>query len=168
MKTSITIILGATVTALLAGHATAAMVLAPVGPNPFGLRNPAASGQLQVFSALEGHSEGNDPAWFQHTGYYLYNSHGRLLRHVDNTVGYYARAPRLISLPAGKYLVKAQAKDAFWLEAPVVIKPGQTTDIHLDGDWRLPASTPKADLVSAPAGYPVGWRFPAPQMAGEN
>jgi hypothetical protein len=168
MKPGIIIILGAAVTALLLDHATAAVILAPVGPNPSGLRNPATTGQLEVFSALKWRTEGNNPPWHQHTGYYLYNEQGRELRRVDNTVGYYAQAPRIISLPAGRYLVKARAKSIFWLKVPVVIQPGAVTKVHLDGNWKPLANTSATEVVSAPAGYPVGWRSNLASATGTN
>jgi len=158
MKTCRTIMLGAAVTLWLFCKSSAAVVPAMVGPNPFSPQNSSASGQLEVFSALEGRSEGNNPSWHQHADYYLCDQQGRHLRHVDNTVGYYAQAPRVITLPPGKYLVKAPAKDALWLEVPVVIESGRITKVHLDGDWKLPADTSETKFVDAPAGYPVGWR----------
>ena len=82
----------------------------------------------------------------------------RELERVGNTVGYYARAPRIITLRPGRYVVKTLAKDYVWMEVPVVIEPGRITRVHLDAAWRPPAPASKAELVCAPAGYPVGWR----------
>jgi hypothetical protein len=78
--------------------------------------------------------------------------------HVDNNTGYYSENPRLINLPSGKYIVEARAKDMLQAKVPVVIKPGEVTRVHLDGNWQPLAETPKTELVKAPAGYPVGWR----------
>lgn len=161
MKASISLMLGA-VLALLPGLVSAAPVLAAVGPNPYAPQTVSTGGHLEVFSALEGHSEGDNPPWYQHADYYLLDRQGRELRHVYNVVGYYAQAPRPVALSAGQYLVKAPAKNGCWLEVPVVIEPGRTTRVHLDGDWKYPAGTPGAALVDSPAGYPVGWRYGAP------
>jgi len=87
---------------------------------------------------------------------------------VDNTIGYYARAPRRVTLPAGRYLVKAQAKDYFWVDVPVIIERGQTTRVHLDDNWKLPAETPKTELVSFPNGNPVGWQAESTRKIGVN
>ena len=159
MRTYYVLILGAICASLLVGRATAATTLPPVGPNPSGLQSQSASGELEVFSKLEGHSEGNNPPWYQHADYYIYDRQGHELWHVYNTVGYYAQAPRVVTLPPGQYPVKSPAKDAFWLGVPVVIQAGHVTKVHLDGGWVAPAITPDSKLVLAPSGYPVGWRF---------
>jgi len=161
-------LLGASLVALLVGCATTPVALAPVGPNPADAGGKAAKGGLQVFSRLVGRSEGNNPAWYQHTDYYIYDLHGKRVRHVDNTIGYYAKTPRRVTLPVGKYLVKAQANDYFWVSVPVTIERGQTTRVHLDDNWTPPADTPKTDLVSLPNGNPVGWQAESTKAIGVN
>jgi hypothetical protein len=47
--------------ALAAGCASAPMAVAPVGPNQLGSVAASAGGQLQVFSALRGRTEGDTP-----------------------------------------------------------------------------------------------------------
>jgi hypothetical protein len=115
-------------------------------------------GGLQVFSSLVGRSEGDNPTWFQHTDYYLYDLHGKRLRHMDNAIGYYEQAPRREALAAGRYLVKAEARDYLWVVVPVTVECGRTTSVHLDDNWKLPGDVPKGELVSMPNGNPVGWR----------
>jgi hypothetical protein len=151
----ILIILGATGAMMLAGCATKQVSIAPVGPNPAGMAVAAGNGQLEVFSAISGRSEGNNPTWRQHSDYYVVDSHGRRMKHVMNAAGYYSTMPRLVALPAGEYIVKARAKGALWTTVPVVIKPDEITRVHLDGNWRPAASG--AEVVMAPEGYPVGW-----------
>ena len=158
MKTKIQVIFGATCAALLMGCASAPVALAPVGPNPAAGPGATANGQLEVFSALVGRTEGENPTWRQHTDYYVCDSRGRRLQHVENTIGYYAQAPRLVTLPAGRYVVEAWAKYGQRMNVPVVIKPGKTTKVHLDDKWQPPAGTAKMELVRAPSGYDVGWR----------
>ena len=157
----ISTLLGTGLALLLAGCASAPVALAPVGPSPVAAGGAGSKGQLQVYSAWEGRTEGNNPVWYQHADYTLYDQAGRRLRYVDNTVGNYERAPRIVTLPAGKYLVKAQADDYLRVAVPVVIEPGRITRVHLDGNWRPPASASAAELVSVPSGYPVGWRAPS-------
>ena len=154
----ICLFLSAGLIAMLAGCASTPVALAPVGPNPTASANPASNGRLQVFSSLIGRSEGDNPTWYQHTGYFVYDLHGVLVKHVDNTVGRYEEAPRQVKLAAGKYLVKAQANDYFWVEVPVMIERGETTRVHLDDHWQVPANASKAVVVSLPNGNPVGWR----------
>jgi hypothetical protein len=158
MKKNNLIIMGAAITVLITGCSTTPVTLAPVGPNPAGIQTTAAEGRLEVFSALSGHSEGNNPAWYQDSDYYLCDAHGRRLKQVDNNTGYYSETPRLINLPAGKYIVEARAKGVLRAKVPVVIKPGEITRVHLDGNWQPLAQTPETEVVKAPAGYPVGWR----------
>ena len=167
-------LMGAALAALLAGCASTPIVLAPVGPNPYGGENIASTGGLQVFSRVSEQSDDQnqggdgDPVWYQHTDYRIYTLEGKLVKRVDNTVGHYAEAPRLVALPAGRYLVKAQARDYSWVELPVTIERGRTTRVHLDDDWKLPTDTPKQKLVSMPNGRPVGWRDPAVKGSANN
>jgi hypothetical protein len=155
---------------LLAGScASHPVTLASVGPNPSAGRSVSVStGQLQVFSSLSEESDNQnqgskDPVWYQHTDYNVYDARGKLVQHVDNTVGHYATAPRLVSLPAGDYIVRAQANDEVAVNVPVVVERGRTTRVHLDANWKLPPSTPRSEIVCAPSGYPVGWRADWPQ-----
>ena len=53
-----------------------------------------ATGELQVFSALEEESDNQnqgstDPVWYQHADYSVYDAHGKLLAQIDNTTGHY-------------------------------------------------------------------------------
>jgi hypothetical protein len=147
-----------------AGCSLPPTVLAPVGPNPFVGRSQDSTGQLQVFSRpaaeRDDQDEGGDgtPLWHHYSDYNIYNLNGTLLQKVSNSTGHYASGPTPVSLPAGRYWVKAQARGYFWVKLPVVIEPGQTTTVHLDGNWNPPADAPKSDVVTAPDGKPVGWR----------
>jgi hypothetical protein len=161
--------------ALLVGCSTTPVALAPVGPNPLGSKGPSAKGELQVFSSLAEQSDdqnqgSTDPAplWYQHTDYNIYDQSGKLVKHVGNTIGHYEQAPRRVTLPAGRYLVKARAKDYLRVEVPVTIEPGRTTRIHLDDNWKPAADTPNREWVSLPNGNPVGWRAESTKELGSN
>lgn len=167
------IFLGAGLVSLLVGCSSTPVALAPIGPNPFAGQRTVSQGELQVFSCLLERSDNqnqgsDDPIWYQHTDYRIYNLHGKLLQRVDNTTGHYAQAPRRMPLPPGQYLVKAQAKDYLWVEVPVTIAPGRTTRVHLDDNWNLPAAVAKRDFISLPNGHPVGWRAESTQVTGVN
>jgi hypothetical protein len=156
MKKNNLILLGAAgIISLLAGCSTAPVALAPVGPAPAGISTTMGNGQLEVYSALSGRTEGNNPSWRQHSDYYIYDNQGKRLQLVDNAAGHYASSPRTVALPAGNYIVKARAKGALWTKTPVVIEPGEITRVHLDGQWQPEADT--SQLVYGPDGYPVGW-----------
>ncbi len=152
----LTVILGMGLSSLLLGCSSVPVVVAPVGPNPAGVVSQTRDGQLEVYSDLIVRTEGDNPTWYQHRDYTVYDPQGKPVEHVRNTVGYYARRPSSISLPPGKYLVRAEAKDYLRVEVPVVIKSGQITRVHLDDDWR-PTDAPQTVVVSLPTGNPVGW-----------
>ena len=146
------------------GCATPPVVVAPVGPNPVKVKTAGSMGSLQVFSREvardDDQNQGGDgdSAWRQHTDYNIYDLHGKLVKHVYNATGHYAEAPERVVLPVGRYLVKAQAKDYFWIKAPVTIERGRTTRVHLDDNWKPAVHAPKHELVTMPNGHPVGWR----------
>jgi hypothetical protein len=148
----------------VAGCATPPVVVAPVGPNPLNAESVASIGSLQVFSKVvhqyDDQNQGGDgiSGWQQHTDYSIYDLHGKPVLHVFNETGHYAETPKQIALPVGKYLVKAQAKDYFWVPVPVEIEAGRTTKVHLDDNWEIPANTSKDVLVRLLSGTPVGWR----------
>jgi hypothetical protein len=145
-------------TSVLVGCATHPVTLAAVGPNPNGLTSGAATGQLEVLSQLQGESEGDNPPWYQHSDYFIYNERGNSeVERVDNSIGRYGEAPRIVNLPAGKYVVKALASNYRWVKVPVAVEPGRTTRVHLDSNWNAPGGTPITEIVSIPGGYPVGW-----------
>lgn len=87
---------------------------------------------------------------------------------IDNIVGYYAKTPRRVTLPVGRYLVEAQANDYFRVSLPVTIESGQTTRVHLDDKWKPPADTPKTELVWLPNDQPAGWQAEPAKMTGVN
>lgn len=159
-------ILGAGLISVLVGcSSTKPVALAPVGPGPDSGGSMASTGDLQVFSRESGRAEGLNPTWHQHSDYYIYDRDGKLVKYVKNSTGYYARGPLPVSLTPGQYLVKAKARDYTWVEVPVIIERGRTTSVHLDDNWKFPATTSASELVSTPNGNPVGWRAePAQQL----
>jgi hypothetical protein len=158
MKKTIFIIVGMALLSWANTCLSTPVVLAPVGPNPLGYRTTTTTGQLEVFSALVGRIEGDNPTWYQHSDYVICDQNGKRLRSVFNSTGYYAQDPQPITLPPGKYIVKARAKGILWAQIPVVIEAGQVTRIHLDGQWQPPANTPGKEIVNGPVGYAIGWR----------
>jgi hypothetical protein len=156
----------------LAGCATPPVVLGPVGPNPVGRESGASGGALQVFSRGVEQSDDQDQggdgtsAWYQHADYDIYNLHGKRVKHVDNAAGHYETAPRVVTLPPGRYMVVAEAKGGLRVKVPVNIERGRMSRIHLDGRWNPPAGAPRDEWVSLPSGSPVGWRAVAGKQAG--
>ena len=142
---------------LCAGCATP-VTLAPVGPNPAAFQTSSGDGQLEVFSALSGHVEGNNPTWYRYSDYEICNERRHRMKHVQNSRGYYSQQPRVVTLSAGRYIVKARAVGAVQVNVPVVIKPGELTAVHLDARWNPDTDASGTQLVKGPADYPVGWR----------
>lgn len=127
------------------------------GGSPTGPEIATPSGQLQVYSALRGRREGDNPTWKQHSDYYVYNENGRRLEHVKNTVSYYQQRPRAISLPAGSYVVKAQSQDYGWVKVPVAIEGGRTTTVYLDDSWQPTSYARNVQVIRAANGQTIGW-----------
>lgn len=169
MKKSVLImVLGAAVGSLLTGCSSTPVALVPVGPNPSNFPLASSNGQLEVFSALSGHVEGNNPSWYRHTDYYVCDSGGQRLQRVNNFMGHYSQAPRILDLPPGHYLIEARAEDILRARIPVVIRSGELTEVHLDGLWQPVADASHTELVFAPGGYPVGWSAKSQNANGTN
>jgi hypothetical protein len=160
-------LLGAGLVALVAGCSSTPVALGPVGPNPKGSQSEASTGGLQVFTRMavrqddQNQAGDGEPVWHQYTEYNIYNPDGILLKRVVNSAGHYGERADLVTLPAGRYLVKAQAKDYFWVNVPVTIERGRTTRVHLDENWKPPADAPKGEIITGPDGKPAGWRAPS-------
>ena len=136
------------------------VVLAPVGPCSVRHESSDLKGHLQVFSVMEAPSEGDDPIWYQHTAYRIYNPGGKRVKYVGNRVGKWDETPQTVTLPAGRYTVKALAEGYCHLlvQVPVVIEPDRTTVVHLQSGWTPLGVPPGVELVRASSGYAVGWR----------
>jgi len=140
----------------------ASVAIAPVGPNPAAPRSASAQGGLEVFSWLsirtDDQNQGStDPIWYQHSNYYLCDPTGKALKHVFNAAGHYERDPRILGLPAGRYIVEAQSAPDYWIKVPVKIIGGAITRVHLDANWAPPSYVDKSQVVTMPDGKPVGW-----------
>ena len=153
------VILGTVGMVLLAGCVSTPIALAPVGPGPMGRSDTGSKGQLLVYSAREGHGEGNNPAYYQPADYYLCNQQGKPIRRINNVMGHYVQVPRPVSLPAGNISCNPGPKVRQPLDQSAGGNPpGETTIVHLDNGWAIPADIPRTELVRLPNGYPVGWR----------
>src|SRR6266436_7170110 len=132
--------------ALMAGCGSPLVIQTPVGPEPFGRKTMGPNGYLMVFSAKEARGDGDDPIYYQHSDYFIYDSQGKRIKYVGNTTGHFDEAPRLVQLPPGTYTVKARAECYDRDVLSVAIKSGHTTVVHLDTEWKPPVSAQKADL----------------------
>lgn len=148
---------------ILAGCSSTPVTLPPVGPNPN--RAPIASsfGTLEVLTRERTRSDDRnqagdgEPVWHQHTNYRIYDLHHNLVKRVGNSSGHYDPAAEVVTLPPGRYIVRAPAQDYPWIQVMVTIEPGRLTRVHLDDKWTPPANPPQGEVVTGPDGNPVGW-----------
>lgn len=161
------VILAGIVTAIISGCASQPTVVqVAVGPDPFIATQPSPKGTLQVFTATaEENNVGTEFPYYERTSYDIYDSSGNLIKHVrDNNKGEFVASPRREYLTPGIYRIKALAAigTGEWMMVSVVVEPGRTTEVHLNGHWAPPSDTPGSALVYAPAGFPLGWRASIP------
>jgi hypothetical protein len=145
----------------------------PVGPQPIvvsqasvGLQTPLESppqltarptGDLIVYSATYAQTleQGEYPA---HTNYTIATSDDKVIEHVANATGSFASEPARVSLSSGEYHVRAQYDRGGFVIVPVVIEPGKTTVVDLDGEALPQGRRAPEDTVRLPDGHVVGWR----------
>jgi hypothetical protein len=146
--------------ALLTGCVSTSVVLTQVGPCSTKHEASDSKGHLQVFSVMEAQSEGDDPVWYQHSAYVIYDIQGKRFKYVGNTIGKFDETPPTVTLPAGRYVVRALAEGFRYplVKVPVAIEPGKTTAVHLENGWSPPSGPPGTEIVKAPIGYAMGWR----------
>lgn len=151
---------------LLVSCASQPIAIAPVGPRP-GAWSDFASvsgpGQLQVFTETEEYEWEHDVPYFPHRDYQIYTSDGKRLRRVWNSQSHEDETPTVVDLPAGNYLVKADAEFYGPVTVPIVIKPGQLTKVILQPGWHPGKTIASGDLVQMPNGYYIGWKADLPK-----
>ncbi len=143
---------------LLASCASAPLVLSPVGPGPVddGATTPG-KGNLEVYTETEEYGDDMAVPFYRHTGYWIYQD-GKRLERVWNHQDVEDEDPSVVSLPPGRYLVRAQAERYGPVEVPVVIEADRTTRVVLQPGWKPPVLAERSELVRIPGGYPVGWK----------
>ncbi len=171
----------------LVGCASAPRVVVdePLGPAPTGVTPATGDGSMVVYSARTpadvdmnmqewrwnsdfGKNEFlHEPA---HTDYTIYTQNGEVLRHVRNAGDPNDDTPTVVTLPPGSYKVEAEAVncDANRVKVlmTVMVKPGQTTLAHLEGDWNPMGQYKETQVARLPCGRIIGWRAPEIGFAG--
>lgn len=66
-----------------------------------------------------------------HTNYTIYRPNGSVFTNVRNSTGPYDEQAKAVSLPAGKYIIRALSQKDRWVRVPVVIKSGRLTVVKL-------------------------------------
>jgi hypothetical protein len=116
----------------------------------------SATGRGAHFSSLPYHVFYSD--------YEVHTDDGKLLRKVHNDSGSSINGPQRIGLTAGSYRVVARANGYGTITVPVVIRPSQTTTVHLEGGgWNSETPVP-SEPVRLPRGEIAGWSADARVM----
>lgn len=107
-----------------------ATVLEPVRPAPV-VQTIHGPGYLVVYTAIIEPAINPDTMFYPHTGYAIYDNHGAYYQTVRNHVGAWDETPYTVTLPPGRYTVKAEAQYEGDVQVPVVIEGGRTTVVDL-------------------------------------
>ncbi len=158
-----------------------AQVTSPVGPAPTAQAKPGTDGSLQVYSARQKHDPSylwdifvggvNDDAQYDpaHTDYTICTPEGKVVEKVRNAHDPNDATPALVSLTPGTYLVKAEDRDYGSVSVPVVIKPGELTQVNLERGKKLAFDqSSKRELVLLHGWRVVGWRAEASQSESRH
>jgi hypothetical protein len=141
------------------------LVLDPIGPGPHSGATNGAQGSLVVYSAFDPTPDLNrSPYRRRYTDYQVLSGEGnRVVQVVQNNRETLLNSPPPVALSAGSYRVVARANGYGTITAPVIIRAGQTTTVHLEGSVWWPRSSPifASNPVRLPKGEIAGWRADA-------
>ncbi len=153
---------------LLSSCTSQPVTLAMIGPRPLAGSAPSVgAGWLQVFSETDEYTD-DDEYYFPHRDYLIYTTTGKRLRQVWNHHDRFDETPTIVPLPAGQYVVKADADFYGRVTIPVEIRANQTTRVVLQPGWKPTGAFSSSDLVQLPNGYWAGWRAELPKEKLES
>jgi hypothetical protein len=102
----------------------------PVRPGNLDYRIELPHGYLKVYSATD---EFNDGAYYTHSSYDIYSTHGTLFKRVEINISRTDEIiPWEVALPIGSYTVVARSARGGEICVHFVIKAGQRTIVDLD------------------------------------
>ncbi|HEY3899486.1 MAG TPA: hypothetical protein VGM54_12770 [Chthoniobacter sp.] len=119
--------------ALFVGCATneAPTVLRTVGPTaPVVAKTTRHEGYLIVYTPIIEPNIKPDTEFYPHTAYAVYDSTGKIFEVVRNHVGAWDETPYTVSLPSGKYTIRAVSEFTGDVAIPVIIRGGRTTVVN--------------------------------------
>ncbi len=166
---------------LLVGCASAPRVAVdePLGPAPATTTKGTGDGSIVIYSARTpadvdmyqdewrwNNDFGKNAFLYEpaHSDYTIYTQNGHVFKHVRNSRDPNDDTPTVVKLPAGSYKVEAEAVNCDGNQVavllPVVVKPGQATVAHLEGDWNPVGQFGETHLAKLPCGRVIGWRAP--------
>lgn len=167
MKTLFNLIVISAV-ALLAGCTTTngdKLVLDTVGPpmsQSTTMGSPSNHGTLLIYSAFRRNPDFNsrDPYRPEYSDYEILTADGNLLQRVHNNSGTMMQDAVPVTLPVGKFQVKARANGYGVVTIPVIIATKQSTVLHLEGGgfWPDESVFNQTNAVRLPDGLIIGWK----------
>jgi len=135
--------------------------LPPIGPasgNPFRPKARAIPGELIVYTDTIASDQGRirtEP----HREYTIRTEQGEFVKRVMNHTLSNDENPDQVRLPPGKYRVTGPGTGLGIVEVPIVIIPGEVTEVYLDGRGMKPPVQPSSDIwVRLPDRRVVGRR----------
>ena len=131
------------------------LVPTPVGPAP--VLPGRREGRLLVYSATYAPTL-EQSEYPRHTNYTIATANDKVIERVTNATGSFFSQPASVALPSGEYHVRAQYDRGGFVVVPVVIEPGKTTVVDLDGEALSQHLDTHSDKVRLPDGHVVGWR----------
>lgn len=158
MKPSSTAIWLLALTSLTACAARPTLVVTdPVGPEVERISPPATRGSLLVYSAERAatYAQSEYPV---HTAYTIYSLDNKMVRRVENLSGSFNQDPERVSLPEGRYRIKALNAGSGEVILTVVIVANKTTVVDLDGTAMPQSEAGRGQWVRLPNGHVVGWQ----------
>lgn len=117
---------------------------------------PARSGELVVYSATFAPTV-EQSEYPVHTDYTVATTNGTVMERIANQTGPFGASPVKVTLPEGRYQVRAQYEGGQFVVVPVVIEADKTTTIDLTGGPLPQGGDPTAQPVRLPDGAVVGW-----------
>ena len=145
------------------------------------------TGDLIVYSATYAPTL-EQSEYTAHTNYTIATPDDKVIQRVANATGTFASRPARVSLPPGEYHVRAQYEGGRFVTVRIVIEPGKTTVLDLEGEASKQASATKTtsatettpatetapptdgtpttgaakEIIRLPNGKPVGWLATGP------
>jgi hypothetical protein len=155
-------IVGIAVLAAGVGCSTPPQILDRVGPLNPEVSGATGEGRLEVATITQTHNESSID-YYPHTSYRIYSDSGKFVQYVPNNSGHMDESPEVVTLWAGRYQVHALS-DFGPVVVPVVINPGQTTQVNLQSATaKMSRNRGDKSVVWMPNGpssayYQVGFR----------
>ncbi|MBS0422112.1 MAG: hypothetical protein JSR66_30685 [Proteobacteria bacterium] len=133
------------------------VVRQPVGPEVERITPAATQGNLVVYSAERAatYAQSEYPV---HTAYTIYSLDNKMVRRIENLSGSFNQDPERVSLPPGRYRIKALNSDSGEVIVTVIVVAEKTTVVDLDGTALPQGDTGRGKWVRLPNGHVVGWQ----------